>query len=227
MSSRRESVVFRQGDPAGPLRRRGGTAPRLRRGGRRAAPLSYLRKGDFFGEISVFKGGPRTATVEAVSPCRLLALPAKAFQKAAAEHPALRAAIEKQIEQYDYRKVARVPLDFAEELLPADAQVRDVEPGPGGPGGGRGGGGERPRGALRHRGRTVRQAREADPPIPPREADRRDGLRGRVHGDDLPLLRAGRQPLAASVSSSSRPPTGRACGPSAGAPGSSGSPRAR
>ena len=123
------AVVFRQGDPPGSLFvvEEGRLRVFAEEEGERR-PLSYLRKGDFFGEISVFKGGPRTATVETVSPCRLLALPAKAFQKAAAEHPALRAAIEKQIEQYDYRKVARVPLDFAEELLPAEAQVRDVSP---------------------------------------------------------------------------------------------------
>lgn len=116
-------LVFAEGDPAGPLYaiEEGRLRVFLETGGQREY-LRYLRKGDFFGEISVFRGTARTASVEAVSECRLLALPPEAFQKAAAENEGLRADIEEHIKQYDYKKVSRVPLDFADELLPAQSR---------------------------------------------------------------------------------------------------------
>ncbi len=88
--------------------------------------LAYLRKGDFFGEMSVFQKKPRTASVEAVSPCRLLALRADTFEKLLASYPEFRAQIEERIAQYDYKQVARVPLDFAEEILPAEASAQEA-----------------------------------------------------------------------------------------------------
>ena len=116
-------LVFRQGDPAGPLYaiEDGRLRVFIETGGEREY-VRYLRKGDFFGEISVFRGTARTASVEAVSDCRLLALPPEAFQRAAAENDGLRADIEEHIKQYDYKKVSRVPLDFADEILPAQAK---------------------------------------------------------------------------------------------------------
>lgn len=116
------TVLFRQGDPPGPLYAiaEGRLRAFTEAGGQREY-LRYLRKGDFFGEISVFRGTPRTASIEAVSDCRLLALPPDAFQRAAAENPGLRDDIEEHIKQYDYKKVSRVPLDFADEILPAQA----------------------------------------------------------------------------------------------------------
>ena len=39
---------------------------------------------------------------------------------------AFRAVFEDRIARYDFRFVARVPLDFAEELLPADAAVQET-----------------------------------------------------------------------------------------------------
>src|SRR5207249_4259721 len=85
----------------------------------------YLRKSDFFGELSVFKGVPRTATVEAVSACRLLRLKPETFRKLLDEVPAFQKQIEQRITQYDYKHVAQVPLDFAEELLPADVDAHE------------------------------------------------------------------------------------------------------
>ncbi len=123
-------LVFRQGEPAGPLYavEEGRLRVFVEAGGAREY-VRYLRKGDIFGEVSVFRGTPRTASVEAVSDCRLLALAPEAFQKVAAENPRFRAEVEEHIQQYDYRKVSRVPLDFADELLPAQAtEVRRVGP---------------------------------------------------------------------------------------------------
>ena len=87
--------------------------------------LSFLRKGDFFGEASLFRGEPRAATVEAVSACRLLRLGKEAFDRVAAADSHFRRAIEERIAQYNYREVARVPLDFAQELLPAEAAAAE------------------------------------------------------------------------------------------------------
>ncbi len=124
---RKGETVFRQGDPAGPLYVV--AEGRLRvfaEGGVRRRPLSYLRKGDFFGEIAAFSGQPRQATLEAVSDCRLQQLDAASCREAAAENPDFRAAIAQHIALYDSRKEARIPLDFAEEILPAEASVEAV-----------------------------------------------------------------------------------------------------
>jgi CRP-like cAMP-binding protein len=43
--------------------------------------VNRLRPGDFFGEISLLDGGPRTATVVAETPMTMLALPRAAFLK--------------------------------------------------------------------------------------------------------------------------------------------------
>lgn len=88
--------------------------------------LAYLRKGDFFGEMSLLKGIPRTATVEAVAACRLLVLHPDTFRRLTDEHPEFRARLEERIAQYDYRGVARVPLDFQEEILPAAARAPEA-----------------------------------------------------------------------------------------------------
>ena len=85
--------------------------------------VAYLRKGDFFGEISAFRKSPRTATVEAVSPCRLLQLKPETFEKLLRDYPTFKSEIEERIARYDYKHVARVPLDFAEEILPAETQA--------------------------------------------------------------------------------------------------------
>lgn len=119
-------LVFREGAPAGPLYAiEEGRLRVFKEAGGQREYLRYLRKGDFFGEISVFKGTARTASVEAVTDCSLLALPPDAFRKVAAENAGLQAAIEEHIQQYDYKKVSRVPLDFADEVLPA--QAKEIE----------------------------------------------------------------------------------------------------
>jgi len=120
-------VVVKQGAPAGPLYvvQEGRLRVYAEEGNRRR-PLAFLRRGDLFGELSAFLGQPRAATVEAVTPCKLLALHPQTFKKVAAENPGFMAEIEERIEQYDFKRTARVPLDFAEELLPAEAQVEEV-----------------------------------------------------------------------------------------------------
>jgi ATP-binding cassette subfamily B protein len=120
------TVVTRAGEASGPMYviEEGRLRVYLEQDGRRIY-RSYLRKGDFFGEISMFKGTPRTASVEAVSACRLLKLSPETFQRLLADYPDFKQQIEDRIAQYDYKTTARVPLDFAEELLPADAAAAE------------------------------------------------------------------------------------------------------
>jgi ABC-type bacteriocin/lantibiotic exporter with double-glycine peptidase domain/CRP-like cAMP-binding protein len=120
-------IVIRQGDSPGPMYviREGRLRAYIDRDGKREQG-AYLRRGDFFGEVSLLRGTNRTATVEAVTDCELWALEPRVFAQLLDEHPEFRHHIEQRISQYDYRRFARVPLDFAEELLPADAVGPEV-----------------------------------------------------------------------------------------------------
>jgi ATP-binding cassette subfamily B protein len=118
-------LVFAQGDGPGPMYivEEGRLRVFTERDGRRRY-VAYLRKGDIFGELSLFKGAPRSASVEAVAACRLLRVTPQTFARLVQDYPVFKAQIEERIAQYDYRDVARVPLDFAEELLPAEVAVQ-------------------------------------------------------------------------------------------------------
>lgn len=120
------TLVIRAGDEAGPLFvvEEGRLRVFTENAGQRRY-RNYLRKGDFFGELSLFKRCPRTASVEAVSPCRLLRFTPRTFQKLLDSYPAFKARIEARIAQYDYKEIARVPLDFADESLPAEAGLQE------------------------------------------------------------------------------------------------------
>ncbi|HXF56733.1 MAG TPA: cyclic nucleotide-binding domain-containing protein [Actinomycetota bacterium] len=48
-----------------------------------------LGPGDFFGEISLLDGGPRTATVTAATPVRLLGIAQWAFKRLVDQHPSM------------------------------------------------------------------------------------------------------------------------------------------
>jgi HlyB family type I secretion system ABC transporter len=118
-------VVVRQGDPSscmyivdeGRLH-----AVWLTAEGKRG-DVAYLRRGDLFGERSLLLGAPRAVTVEAVSDCRLLALQEPDFRRFVEESEAFRAVVEGNVDRYEFKFAARVPLDFAQELLPAEAAV--------------------------------------------------------------------------------------------------------
>jgi HlyB family type I secretion system ABC transporter len=113
-------VVIRQGGEAGPMYVV--QTGRLRAYGEDdGRDLAYLRAGDFFGERSLLRGEPRAASVAALTDCTLLELSPEAFERLTTAHPAFREAIQERAAQYDYKRVARVPLDFAEEIVAVDA----------------------------------------------------------------------------------------------------------
>ena len=120
-------MVIRQGEPTGPMYiiRNGRLRAYIDRAGAHEQ-RAYLRRGDFFGEVSLLRGTDRSASVEAVSDCQLWVLQPELFAQLVGESPKFRERIEQRISSYDYRRIARVPLDFAEELLPADAAGPEV-----------------------------------------------------------------------------------------------------
>ncbi len=62
---------------------------------RRHREVRVLEAGDFFGEISLLTGSPRTATVVGTTDCEVLELDRSAVLGIAARHPAVRATIER------------------------------------------------------------------------------------------------------------------------------------
>lgn len=127
VTAERGDVIVRQGEAPGPMYivEEGRLRVFTDDGGHRRY-VAYLRAGDFFGEMSIFKGAGRAATVEAVSACKLLTFAPSTFQRLLDAYPAFRQQIEERIQQYDYEHVARVPLDFADEILPAEVQTHDA-----------------------------------------------------------------------------------------------------
>jgi ATP-binding cassette subfamily B protein len=109
-------VLIREGDPIGPMFvvREGRLRARV---GERA--IAYYTAADHFGETSLFTAASRSATVEALTNCSLLRLTPGAFGDLLANHPAFRDQVEREIARFDYEATAKVPLDFAEEVLPA------------------------------------------------------------------------------------------------------------
>jgi len=56
---------------------------------RKGRTVGHFGKGDFFGEIALLDGGPRTATVVAEGHLRCLVLPRKEFRQVVAEDPSV------------------------------------------------------------------------------------------------------------------------------------------
>jgi CPA2 family monovalent cation:H+ antiporter-2 len=58
-----------------------------------AAPKGRLNAGEFFGEIALITDRERTATITALSPCKLLLLHKDDFESFMNEHPDLKDAV--------------------------------------------------------------------------------------------------------------------------------------
>ena len=124
-------VVVREGDPIGSMFIvEEGRLRVWERQGERQRERAFLRQGDMLGELSIARNQPRRATVEALTDCRLIEINKKTFGKLYARFPEFRNKIEGRIAGYDYKKTARLPLDFAQEILPANAgPIEQVSPG--------------------------------------------------------------------------------------------------
>ena len=120
-------LVIRQGDPAGPMYviRQGRLRAHPEGDGTREQPTE-LHPGDFFGEVSLLRGTARAVSVEAVTGCELWALEPDLFAALAAQYPKFREGFEQRVAASEYRRLAQVPPDFADELLPAGAAGPDV-----------------------------------------------------------------------------------------------------
>jgi ATP-binding cassette subfamily B protein len=120
------AIVIRQGDGVGPMFIvEEGRLRVWELQGTRQRERAFLRKGDLFGELSVARDQPRHATVEAVTESRLFKINERTFGKLYARFPEFRNKIEERIAGYDYKKTARLPLDFAQEIVPANAEVAE------------------------------------------------------------------------------------------------------
>src|SRR4030095_3676265 len=77
------------------------------------------------GELSILNGSPRAASVEAASDCRLLALDPDTVRDLKHRYPEFGKLMEERLAQYQAKTEARVPLDFATEMLPAEVAAHD------------------------------------------------------------------------------------------------------
>ncbi|MFN7915635.1 MAG: peptidase domain-containing ABC transporter [Vicinamibacterales bacterium] len=121
------ATLFKPGDPPGPLYlvEQGRVALyTLEKGQRRH--LAQRERGEYFGEVSVFRNTPREHGAEALAPCAFLTLGEETFTRLVNSMPEFRAQMAERIAQYDYRDNAVVPEGLDEELLPAGATQQQV-----------------------------------------------------------------------------------------------------
>ena len=120
------NLIVREGDDAGPLYI-------VEKGRARAFTgvdghqrnLAFYREGDFFGELSILNDSPRAASVEAFTDCRLLSLEPKSARDLRRRFPEFDKLLSERLALYQAKTEARIPLDFATELLPAEAQMHN------------------------------------------------------------------------------------------------------
>ncbi len=116
-------LLFRQGDPPGPLFLVEDGSLRLVRESAAGRPafVTLAGAGEFFGDASALRGTPRGFTAEALCQCRLRTLSAEHVQALAAAIPGLGARLEERVSQAEYLTRASVSEDLTREILPADA----------------------------------------------------------------------------------------------------------
>jgi len=115
------NLIIKEGDSAGPMYiLEKGRARAFTQNNGAQVNLAFYRDGDFFGELSILNGSPRAASVEAYSDCDLLALDPDAVRSLKQSYPEFGKLLEERLAQYKAKAEARVPLDFTEELVPAE-----------------------------------------------------------------------------------------------------------
>jgi diguanylate cyclase (GGDEF)-like protein len=134
-------VLVSEGEPGGSLFVIASGSARVHVEGpdRRHREVRRLEAGDFFGEISLLSGAPRSATVIAAAPCEVLELDRATVAAIATREPSVRATIERfclersgSREERDARGSLFRPspeLESGEFELPADAPAPSLEPG--------------------------------------------------------------------------------------------------
>ena len=92
---RRNEVLFHQGDPGDALFvvTRGAVKISLPNEEGDEAIIATIREGEFFGELALLDGAPRSATATALEPVETLVLPRTRFRELIANEPALRDAL--------------------------------------------------------------------------------------------------------------------------------------
>src|ERR1700736_5180976 len=126
MTCEKGGLIIREGDPAGPMfiLEKGRARAFLANNGRERN-LAFYRDGDYFGELSILNGSPRAASVEAFTECRLLALEPNTVRDLKRRFPEFQHLLEERLAQYQAKTEARIPLDFTEELVPAETQTHN------------------------------------------------------------------------------------------------------
>jgi len=120
------NLIIREGDNAGPLYViEKGRARAFSGLNGRERNLAFYREGDFFGELSILNDSPRAASVEAFTDCQLLSLELKSVRDLRRRFPEFDKLLGERLARYEAKTEARIPLDFATELLPAETQVHD------------------------------------------------------------------------------------------------------
>ena len=115
------NLIIKEGDAAGPMYiLEKGRARAFTQNNGAQVNLAFYRDGDFFGELSILNGSPRAASVEAYSDCDLLALNPDAVRKLKQAYPDFGKLLQERLAQYQAKMEARIPLDFTEELVPAE-----------------------------------------------------------------------------------------------------------
>jgi len=118
--------ILTKGEPAGPMYVvQSGKVRVFDPSTNGARSLAFYREGGFFGELSILNGSPRAASAEAVTDCTLLALPPETVLDLRRQFPEFAKLLEERLAQYHRDGEARVPLDFATEMLPAETKVAD------------------------------------------------------------------------------------------------------
>ncbi|RMG40708.1 MAG: ATP-binding cassette domain-containing protein [Candidatus Dadabacteria bacterium] len=107
------TVLIRENDPPGPMYIvRTGRLKVYRESESAAHPLAYIRQGDYFGELSLFRRINRSASVVADTHCELLRLSETSFNKLMTAQHDFKTAIEKRAELSLKTRAERIPLDF-------------------------------------------------------------------------------------------------------------------
>lgn len=80
--------------------------------------IGFFGIGDIFGERALLTGDPCVATVRALTDSQLLSVDRASFETLERDLPAFTDRVREIADGRDYRTAARLPLDFAQEILP-------------------------------------------------------------------------------------------------------------